>query len=531
MIRPPLRLALYLLYLTLVVAIGGALLYRLRSFEGLIVIERGKSEHWVVRPAEEGGIFSFAQRSLPAELIQFDNPRAAVRMLGDSESFNALPLPFSLHLNKAEVLESPPKKDVLEVLHSGEHQFLDVHPGLTVDVPEGRVTVNSVEPWAGLVRDGRGTPMAAVALRSNDDPWPPPVFVRTDTNTHPRPGVMIQLRVHPNEAAAREAATAQEAPVRELRWGVREAGRIHWFDGLAPGTGVTTADGTEYTLVESAASESGGPAQIRVEKKTADGAALIDVTANQNSPDDDILFERHDNKIVFLLHAWRDGAVLAVPWVDGKRQPERPLNEGETLEVKQADDSALGLRLDQAAMKAIPVPDMPDGVKALVLNVPDGVMRLREGMSRALKETRFIYRRQQQPPAVRYTITGDFGKDTPGDEFILKPGDRKRVDGWHFFHDQDNVGAATVAVLRVRRVPATPGEVVAVLLFIAGAAGLLIVRFGIIRPLPPVPTEPEDMRTWTPVDETPPSDGPKEEDALSPPGPDSFPDKQDSAEG
>lgn len=501
MIRPPLRLVLYLCYLSAITFAGGYVLFQARSFEGVIVVEKNRSEHWAVQPSKKGGLFALARPGMAPELIPFDNPRAAVKALAGGGTLNGFALPFSLHLKNVEVLDAPPRKDVLEVVYRGQHLFPEVAEGTVVEAPEGRIVIGPVEPWAGLVRDGRGVPMASVALRTGESAtWRPPVFVRTDEDLHPLPDVLVGLRCFPDEATAKAAVTAEKALDVTVRWGVHEQGRIHWFEGLVPGTGVTTADGTEYTLTGTVVSGTGEVTHITVENKLGPGTTEEKVPANRHVKDDVILFERHDNKVVILLHAWRDGAALAVPWISGERHAERLLKENDTIDLEQPDGTRLVLRLDQLMLKAIPVPEVQDGVKALVLDTPAGVVRLREGMSRSLKETRVIYRRQMQPPHVRYHFEAVSGKESPGKDFVLNPGKTARIGCWRFTHDQENIGAASVAVLRVNRIPFTAWEIMGMLCFFFGAAGLLVMRFGIRRPLPKFPL---DEANWQQVGTAP----------------------------
>lgn len=512
MFRLPLKLILYLGYLVAVAVIAGTLVYRARRFEGTVIIERGRAEHWAVRPAsKEGGLFAFANRGMPAEVIGFDNPRAVMTLLDGRDSYVPVELPFTLALKNVEVLQEGPMLDELEALHSGERFPLNATVGMTTDIPEGKLRVLAVEPWAGLVRDPRGTPLALAVVRKDGQDWQPPVFIAPERAARPLPGVLIKFRTYPNETAAREALPQKAPPARALRWGVHEDKRIHWFDGLTPGTGVTTAYGTEYTLLDADANGD----RIRVERKHASGTVVETVAANGDSKDGLITFERHDNEIVILLHAWRDGAALAAPWVAGERQPEQLVNEGNTLSVKGPGNAMLELRLDQALLRAVPVPPLPDGPKALVLDTPAGVLRLREGMSGQVKETRLIYRRRREAPQVRYALRASFGKKQPAVEFTLDPGGKKRIEGWQVVHDQDNPEAARLAALRVRRIPISFGQYLAALLFFAGAAGLLVVRFGVRRPLPAeaLPFEPD--QGWTAVTDTPPPESPGDDEDNS----------------
>lgn len=510
MFRFPLKLVMYLSYLVILLVVAGVITYRTRSFEGVIVIEKGRAEHWAVEPfSRGGGLFAFARRGTPGELIAFDNPRAVTTLLDKQASYVAVELPFRLVLKQVDILKEGPMREELELLYSGKRFQIDATPGATVDIPEGRLTVQSVEPWSGLLRDGRGTPMALAAIRKTGQDWQAPMFIAPEEDLRPLPDMLIQFRAYPNEQAAR-AAVPEKAPApKTLRWGVHEDKRVHWFDGLAPGTGVTTTNGTEYTLLDANVSGRGRD-YIRVEKKNATGTVVEQVAANEKSPDGSIEFECRDNGTVILLYAWRDGAALAVSWIAGVRQPEQILNEGDLLSLKGPGGAPLELRLDQVLLQALPVPSRPDGPKTLALDTPVGAMRLREGASRQIKETRLIYRRQREAPQVRYGLRASFGKDRPAQEFTLDPDGKQRIDTWRITQDLDNPKADRLAALRVRRIPITFGQYLAALLFFAGAAGMLMLRFGIRRPLP-VESAPFDPgQGWTTVTDNPPQQDPEE---------------------
>ncbi len=499
MFRLSVKLVVALLYLAASVAVIGIVAQRVVSFDGIIVIEGEHAEHWVVRSSETGGIFSAARHPLPAELIGFDNPRTAVKILGNGEAYEAEPLPFSLHLKRVEIVEEYPKKDVLEITCAEQQVVRDAYAGLTVEMPGGRIAVTAVEPWTGLVRDGRGAPMAMVALQQDDKSWQPPLFVAEGERIHPMPEVMILLRCHKDETSAREAASQKKMSTLGMRWGIREDRRIHWFDSLVPGTGLTTAEGTEYTLADTVTSGQKQPISIRVFKKNARETSTEVVEANSQSRDGDILFEQYVNNVVFILHSWRDGAVLVVTYISGNRTRDILLNEDDSLSVKLPDGSTLRLRLAQMMLKAIPIPNFNDGVMALVLETPDGALRLREGMSRPVREARVSYRRRPRAPLVRYTLEAVFGKEKPAHEFILAPGGRYRIEDWRFYHDQENTEAGTIAILRAKYSPGTIGQYAALVFLIVCAAALLVIRFGIRRFTPNTAVEFDDETAWTAV--------------------------------
>lgn len=490
------------LYIVVIVAIAGFLMYRTGSFEGVIILERGQSEHWVARPHEKKGIFALAYRDLPAALIGFDNPDAAITILGDQGTYDVEALPFTLHLKKVEIVEKPARKDILEVTCPEQRFRLDVAIGLAVDVPEGRLTVRALEPWAGLVRNARGSPMASVAFQENGQQWHAPVFAEEGHPLHPLPGTMVLLRFYPGEAAARDAFPEKSEYVREFRWGVREEGRIHWFDSLTPGTGVTTADATEYTLIDAVLPPESETAHITVKRKKDAETVLKKVDANNISGGDEILFEFYENALIFLIHSWCDGKALVTPYISGIRGEESTMREGDSLTVSLAGGETRCLRMDQVIMNAVPVPNFDKGVKALVLDTPGGVLRLREGMSRQIDETRVAYRRLFQAPAVRYLLKAVWGSQEPPREFTLDPKEHIRIDNWQFCHDVDNLEAASIAVLRARRIPPVRGLYGALLFLGVAAAGLLLIRNRIWRNIYNTSVESDTMEHWAPVEET-----------------------------
>lgn len=475
--RVPFRLILSLLYLGAVLFVTGAIIYRLRAFEGVLVVEQDRAERWVVRPSETGSLFSLVQRGMPAELISFDNPRAALRILDEQELYDAVMLPFRLQVKGAEILEQLPDKDVLEVVHSGERTLVDAEAGVEISIPEGRITVQGVQPWQGLIHNAMGKPMAMVTIRQNDDDWPPPLFLSADEGLRiPQAGLLL-LQVFPDESAARAASLDAAVESHSARWGVRDEGRINWFHSLIPGTGATTSGGVEYTLMDVRKSSAGDMTHIRVQIEDTTGVTVRQVGANQVSEDDPLLFEFHRNELVVWLRAWRDGAVLVSVFLRNEPLGEEFLEEGGSLTAALPGGASLQLRLEQYLMNALAVYGDSDAVNALALDTPDGVLRIREGMSTQIRETRLRYRRMPSSPRVRYQVRAVFGREKPALELTLDPGDNCRVEDWRFYHDQENIGAASVAVLRAKRSPGTGTQYLGAFLFVVCAVGLTVVRF------------------------------------------------------
>ncbi len=467
-----------MLYLGVLLFAGGYVLQWAQSFEGILVVEKGRTEQWTVRTSdEEGGLFS-AQRNMPVDVIGFDNPRAVTRVLGAKGQLDAAVLPFRLKLEDVKVLGQHPDKETLEVIRAGKTTKATVKPGQSISLPEGQITMIGIEPWRGLIRDGSGEPMAAVSLKSGNDPWSPVLFVNTKSVIRPLTGLALSLHWFPEEDTARAPVSEHQASVRQTRWGIHDTGRTHWFEALTPGTGITTSDGTEYTLME--VEENTDPAlppvaAIVLKKISGGNASRLRIEANAATPDSEAVLESYNDRIVICLHAWRDGAVVVHQVNEGKPTEVRLLNEGEPIEI-QGTTPPLQIRLEQVMRTAIPVSD--EDVRMLILQTAGDEVHIREGQSVQLKESRLRFRRIPQPPTVQYTLQAlHKGKEKGNQEFILEPGASKRIGQWRFTNDVQHTDNTTIAVLHTKRLPGTPTQYFGLALFLIGALGLIIFRF------------------------------------------------------
>lgn len=467
-----------MLYLGILLFGGGYVLQWAQSFEGIIVVEKGRTEQWAVRPSSEGGGLFSAQQNMPVDVIGFDNPRAATRILGAKGQFDATILPFRLKLNDVKVLEKYSDKEMLEVIQAGKTTDTDVVPGQSLSLPEGKVTIIGIEPWRGLIREGKGEPMAAISLKQGEEKWSPVVFVNTKSATRPVPGMAVSLHWFPNESAAKAPLPENQSPTARDRWGIHDTGRTHWFETLAPGTGVTTSNGTEYTLME--VEENTDPAlppvaAIVLEKISGGNASRLRIEANAATPDSEAVLESYNDRIVIGLHAWRDGAVVVHQVNEGKPGEVRLLNEGEHTEI-QGTTPPLQILLEQVMRTAIPVSG--EDVRMLVLQTAGDEIHIREGQSVQLKESRLRFRRIPQPPTVQYTLQALLkGKERENQEFILEPGASKRIGQWRFTNDVQHTDNTTIAVLHTKRLTGTPTQYFGLALFLIGALGLTVFRF------------------------------------------------------
>ena len=127
-------------------------------------------------------------------------------------------------------------------------------------------------------------------------------------------------------------------------------------------------------------------------------------------------------------------------------------------------------------------------------------MQLREGMSEQISETRMRYRRLPQPPRVAYTLRALSGGEEAPRQFILAPGESRRLGLWRFSHDQEHLGAASVAVLRAKRAPGTLIQYLGLLCFMLGLGGLCILRLGRRRRPLRDSNDLENAEAWVEVD-------------------------------
>ncbi|MCK5863382.1 MAG: hypothetical protein KAH38_12910 [Candidatus Hydrogenedentes bacterium] len=472
------RLLLAVLYLGVLLYGGGYLLQWVQSFSGVIIVEKGRTEQWVTRPAEGGGSFSTPHRNMPAEVISFNNRRAAVHILGTNDQFDAASLPFQLKLTGIEILEQCPDEESLEVIFPGEKFTVKVKQDKKITIPEGTIVIRGMKPWRGLFRDGRGEAMATVSLKSDNGSWSPAVFIDTKTTVRPRPHLAISLRWFPDEKQAEVPLPADAILASQTRWGIKDTKCIHWFNSLMPGTGITTSNNTKYILLDvvSGNTKDSPPITAIVVGQTAGNKKnTLRINANQSEEEDIVLLESHYDSNAVRLHGWHDGSVMALVYHQGIHQKSTVLKERDTLKIKMGEELLL-LRLDQVMHTAIPI--FGENSVALVLETPSGEIQLREGQGIQLKESHLRFRRLPHPSLIRYTFqTIETSPNKKTHSFSLSPGESRHIGKWYFTNDIEHLENETIAVLHAQRVPGTPSQYLGGLLFLVGAIGLLIFRF------------------------------------------------------
>jgi hypothetical protein len=486
--RSSLRYIVYLAYLGMVFIFGGLVYERLTRFDGYIYMGENRFERVVVQPVGEGGIFFGSHRNMPIDVVPFSDPRNATRVFKDDTLYHAQLLPFTLRLNKIDLIQAFPDRHVLEVSEAGTTTTHELHVGAPLDIAGKAVEVAALRPWAGLLRNPKGAPMAAVSLRDPKSGWSREFLLSRDVWTFPGPDTFFLLRWHDSEEAARADAATLPKTLAAGRWGVRDGQRVHWSTSLLPGGGFTLDDGTEVTLI---AHDPASP-EITVEFRKGDATEVVKQRANQSKPER-VHFEAPTRaQIAWVLYAWRDAAAL-VQRLEGDVLESRELREGEFWE---ASDGGGAMRLDQVMAGALPVtPASNEGrpVTEAVLHGEGVALQLREGLYINEGEVRLRYRREAVPARVRYALTAQNREGEVG-SIVLAPGDTQRIGAWLFSQDARFPRTQEGALLHARRTLGAPSQWVGMAMVIVGAFGWVILRFRPhhARPMPPRTRPPAD---------------------------------------
>jgi len=434
------------------------------AFDGFLAVAVGGRESLAVRPAGEGAGFTLSpHRNLSPDLLPFDNPAAARRLFPSSGRFDAEGLGFALELRRVNVLERLPDLEVIEARAPGaEPVETPAVPGQAVPVSGGDAAILEVGPWAGIIPEPGGRPLAALSWRSAPDaPWTQGVFLEEAQWTFLAPEAAFHLQWTTDEAAA-EAALPEAPPgLDAARWGVRDVRRVHWFQSFEPGTACTVSDGAEYVLLQRP-EEAAAPV-LRVGVRKGEEKRVLEVSANTAGADAPVLFEHPGALPVrVLVRPWREGAAWVAAWRGADRLPPVRLAEGGVLDL----GNGAFLRLDGAAPAAVPVGTSGSPVQAALVRTHTGaLLRLREGLLLRDEGVSWRYRRLPQPPRVRYTLAHG------GTEHVLEPGGTVTLGAWAFAQTGDNLFAEETALLRARRSWGGPLGQVAVALLVIGALG------------------------------------------------------------
>lgn len=466
-----------LFYLGAVFLAAGYVYQRIQWFEGKICIEKGKAEHVVVRESSaEEGVFA-EERNLPLELISFDNPRTARSCFDDKAVYDAVTLPFRLYLEDVVILEERPAREVLEVIQQGRKTPYPVETGVHFPLGTDSGTILGVQRWTGLLPHPSGQPMAAVSCHPPGEAWGAPLFLARGAWRMIAKSMALYLDWFENEALAKEKLPEELPGLESARWGVVEGQNTHWFNTFRPGAGMRLQDGTEVALLRfeerHGAPEEAKPALLFSVNKNGTREEGW-VYANGCSKDGSIRFEYPGQcETVLILHGWQDGVAWAKAFHKGQAWGEIKLMEKQPW--RPPGGFPHDVCADQIIQQAVPVGDDTAPVQALSLQLPSGIIHLREGETHAGNDYRIHYLKRAQAPVVRYVL--DAVREGKKRQYMLSPEGSFQHGFWRFRQATENPHAGTIAVLEAERTLGGYSQLVGACLFVAGAFGWVVIRF------------------------------------------------------
>ena len=459
------RLLLASLYLGALIIIAGGAFHYLQRFSGSVFLLPGAAESLAFSPV--GGAFrpGVAQRAVAPDLLLFDNPRSA-RALRADQLYDGLVLPFSLRLDRVEIVREHPPKDILFIEGTGEPRREVIVPGQRIDLGGEPLEILGVGPWEGLMRDPRGAPMATVELAgaSNTSVRRPVVFLESGGTSIVRPDLALCFLWHGSEEEARQAFVSSLDDVRGVRWGVREDKAIQWFENVVPGSGLVLRDGTQVTVGEVNRDEG----RITLEIQRSVGRERRPLLANAATPEDQFIYEDPAaTGHVFFLHAWRENQAIG-----------RLLQRGGAIqEFEMTGDGPTDapVVLKQVMAQAIAVPG--DTVRAARVRHGERTTALREGSGETLGDFRLRYQMEPVPPEARYHLSAIDARGTVLQTFALEGAREVRVDAWVLALSAENPFAPQGVALTAVRRPGGWSQTIGIALFVLGSFGLVIARF------------------------------------------------------
>lgn len=464
------RVILALIYLVALFGGAGWIYARMQRFEGELCLYVGQAEVLSARPARGSLDLAATYRGLPAEVLPWRNPDTARRFFGTGARFDAAPLPGALRLAQVEILDSPPPRDVLQIDDNGAHQEIPVVEGGACPWEGTTLTMKGLRPWTGLVRDPRGTPMAAIALKPDNADWSAPLLLQNGTWS--LSGQTLAIRFDRGEDSPPDHWPGDLSPETDARWGVRDGKAVQWSEGLHPGSGFTLRDGSEVEFVRFDA------ARAAILLAHAHGAAPepVWVPVNEITQQATYFFECPALcRTVIRLWGLGEGRVRAAMRESGQTDWQfQTLEAGQSWSPPQVP---YRLRLDQAIDHAVPVPQTDPPVWALVLETPDGPLALREGELITWHDRRLRFRRIPVPPVIRAHLEAHEPDGGRTEAFTLTAGESYRWRDWRFAVRPNPAEGQHSVIVEAHRTWGTLSRAFGLLLFAIGAFGLVLVRF------------------------------------------------------
>lgn len=457
------RLLLSSLYLGALFMVAGWAFYYLQHFSGSVFLLPGASESLAFSPAGEAFRPSAAQRAVAPDLLLFDNP-ASVKALRSDQLYDGLILPFSLRLEKVEILREYAPWDVLRIEEPRKTSRQSIKAGEQIDLGGESLEILEVGPWAGLVRDPRGEPMAVVEVPDDSASERRLVFLESGAPSIVRPDLSLCFQWHGSEAEARQAFVPSLDAIPGARWGVREDNAIQWFENLVPGSGLVLRDGTQITIGRAER----GEGRITLEIQRSIGRELRTVRANAAGPEDKFIYEdpAATGRMLYL-HAWRENRAVG-----------RLLQQGAPVqEFEMAADASSGapVLLKQVMAQALAVPG--DTVRAARVRLGEQTAVLREGSAETLGDFRLLYQIEPVPPDARYRITALDPQGGVMEEHSLEGDQQVRIGPWVLALSRENPFAPHGVALTAERRPGGWTQTIGLALFVLGSFGLVVARF------------------------------------------------------
>lgn len=456
------RLFLSSLYLGVFLSAAGTAFYYLQCFDGTVFLLPGVAERLAFCPADRSVRPGVAQRGVTPDRLLFDNPNSA-KALRPNQAYDTLVLPFAIRLDGAELLTTHQPREMLYIEGPGESRAEAIAVGSQVALGLDALTVDTIGPWEGLVRDPASGPMAVVDIPKADGTPGQAVFLEPGSASILRPDLAVCFFWSANEPEARSAFIPSLEEVPGARWGVRDGPAVQWFENFIPGTGVIRRDGTQVTL--SGASRSAGYITIAVQRSV--GQERIRVSANAADEEAPFIYEDPSGTgQVLCIHAWREDQAIG-------RLLRRNAPPQEFAMALGEGDAPVVLR--QVMAHALPVPG--GKIRAARVTLGDTSKTLREGLAETLGDYRLRYQTEAVPPDARYRVTFLSPNGATLKEGVLQSGTSIRQGGWVFSLSPENPFAPQGVALTAERPPGGLGQIVGLAIFVFGSLGLVVARF------------------------------------------------------
>jgi len=460
------RIWLSFTYLGLLFGLGGWLYARLLFFEGEVFLPRGAAERLAVAPHDPARTRWAGQRNVSADLLAFDNPRAAAR-LGRDGRFDAAFMPLGLRLEDLEIIHARPDTHHLHLIGPGGTEEVPIAPGAAVPLDGGEARVEHIGPWEGLIRHARGPAMAHVAAGDLGGA----LFLESGSWNFPDGEIAVHFKWHESEDRARQARAASRDDIAgEARWGVQDGQAIQWIHGLTPGNALALRDGTRVMSLGT----DPGRGELRVRVDDGGGARDVLIAANDFEGGGPIYYQDPASAPwIFMLHAWEDDRVLVQRFGTGGGPEERVLASGESW----PGGGEPPFRLEQVYSRAVPVTRSAGQLSAARLAWGDRVETLPEGHVKTLGGVRLEYIRRPQPPEALLHLAAVDDTGVERAAITLRPGGSARIGAWVIRARDGAQFSPEGVVLAASRRPGGWAFYGGLFLAAAGSFGLTYIRF------------------------------------------------------